>query len=301
MTGDRRRGRAPARVAAGGAHEGTWDVGGGVLDIHQVPGARDQWVLALNGIPQSHVDLADPRTLSFDYIRWAAAVVDAVIDLTAGGRAGAAVDAVHLGAGAGTLPRWVAATRPGSRQLVLDPDERLLAVVREVLGLRAGHGLRIRPEDGRTGLAAVPGASQDVVVRDAFAGMAVPPQLQTVEFVTEVARVLRPSGTYVANLSDRAPFGRLAAEVATATAVLPHVLAVTDPATLRGRRLGNLLLVASRSPLDGVASALTRVLASDPLPARVLDRVGLVSRLPRARPLRDGDDTPEPPEQPSWS
>jgi spermidine synthase len=183
---------------------------------------------------------------------------------------------------------------------VLDPDEALLGVVRDVLGFRSSGGLRVRPQDGRAGLAAVADASQDLVVRDAFSGMGVPGPLQTVEFVHEVARVLAPGGTYVANLSDRAPFGRLAVEVATVQEVLPEVVAVTDPATLRGRRLGNVILLASGGSVAGAVDRLTRVLASDPLPARVLDATALRSRLPRSRPLHDGDDTPAPPDQPSW-
>lgn len=69
--------------------------------------------LEVDGTPQSHVDLDDPGTLRFEYV----ARMGAVIDLVRGPRE--PVTAVHLGAGALSLPRYVAHTRPGSRQQVV--------------------------------------------------------------------------------------------------------------------------------------------------------------------------------------
>jgi spermidine synthase len=268
-------------------------VAGGTAEIRPVPGAVDEWVLTIDGIAQSHVDLADPTHLVHEYVGWIAASVDAA---TPAG----ALSCVHLGAGAGTLARWVATTRPGSRQVVLDPDAALLDAVRATLGLPRA-GLRVRAEDGRAGLARLPDDSHQVVIRDAFVGTAVPPHLMTVEFVAEVARVLTSTGVYLTNVGDRAPFATTAVDAATVRAVLPHVAAVSDPATLRGRRTGNVVLVASRADLSAVVDRLTRVLASAPLPARVLRDEALRSRLPGSRPRRDADPPLLGPPPARWS
>ena len=56
----------------------------------------------------AHVDTADPTHLFFEYLRRIGHVADAFAP------AGAPVRALHLGGGALTLPRYLAATRPGS-------------------------------------------------------------------------------------------------------------------------------------------------------------------------------------------
>ncbi|WP_031094165.1 spermidine synthase-like protein, partial [Streptomyces sp. NRRL S-15] len=76
---------------------------------------RDRaWLLTVDGAPQSYVDLDEPEHLEFEYVRRLGHVVDRA------GAPGAPLDVVHLGGGALTLPRYVAATRPGSRQDVAE-------------------------------------------------------------------------------------------------------------------------------------------------------------------------------------
>lgn len=270
---------------------GTWPVAGGTAELAAVAGTS-QWLLRIDGIDQSHVDLADPTHLAFDYIRW----IGHVIDLAA--PQGQDLHTVHVGAGAGTLARYVAAARPGSRQVLLDPDTALLAVVRDQLGLHTTSHLKLRDVDGRDGLAALPQQRYHLVVRDAFAGMAVPPRLITTGFAREVARVLLPGGVYVANLSDAAPFAALHAEAATAMSLWRHVAAVAEPATLRGRRTGNAVLVATDRALP--ALELSRRLAGGAAPARLLGPQQLRDRVGDTPPLLDGGPLPESPGRPSW-
>ena len=63
--------------------------------------------VVVDGTPQSHVDLDDPTHLAFEYVRRIGHAVDLLPE--------GPVTALHLGAGALTLPRYVEATRPGSR------------------------------------------------------------------------------------------------------------------------------------------------------------------------------------------
>ena len=66
-------------------------------------------MLLIDGVPQSHVDLEDPGYLDFEYVRRIGHVIDEAAP------AGQPLRVLHLGAGALTLARYVAATRPGRR------------------------------------------------------------------------------------------------------------------------------------------------------------------------------------------
>ena len=165
----------------------------------------------VNGVPSSYVHLDDPTVLAFEYMQQMACLLDA---LPAG-----PLTVVHVGAAGCSLARYVAAVRPGSRQLALDPDPTLLELVREWFGLPRAPELRLRAQDGRAGLAGLRPGSVDVVVRDAFVEALTPTHLTTSGFLDEVARTLRPGGLYVANIADRAPLTLTRREVATALGV----------------------------------------------------------------------------------
>jgi len=151
----------------------------------------------------------------------------------------------------------VAATRPGSHNLVLELDPEVLATAHEELGLVTGAGLEVPTGDARPGIGEVPSAAVHLVVGDAFGGLAVLWHLATREMVTEVARVLRPGGLYILNVIDYPPLRFARAELATLRDVFPHV-GVLGPATLAtGRSGGNVILVASDAalPVDAILAA----------------------------------------------
>jgi spermidine synthase len=264
-------------------------VAGGTAELLADADRDGSWVLLVNGTPQSHVDLDDPVHLEFEYVRR----LGHVLDLAA--EPGAPIDVVHLGGGALTLPRYVAVTRPGSRQRVVEIDQPLTDLVRELLPLPRGARVRVRADDARAGLTALPPASADVVVTDVFAGARTPAHLTSVEFATEVRRVLRPGGVCAANVADGPPLRFARGQVATLRAVFRHVCLLAEPGTLRGRRFGNLVAVASDAPLP--VAALVRRCAADPMPARVVDGPALATFAGGARPVHDADavDSPEPP------
>ncbi|WP_127480051.1 spermidine synthase [Nocardioides pantholopis] len=244
------------------------------------------YVLRLDGHDQSHVDLADPTRLAFDYVRRMGDVLDAW------GRPGEPVRVVHVGGAAMTLPRYVAATRPRSAQVVLEPAADVTELVREELPLPRRSGIKVRPVDGRTGLAAFRAESLDVVLVDAYAGGRVPGDLVTAEHAALAARVLAPGGLLLLNLVDRAPFAWTRRVVAAVRTAFPETMISAEPATLRGRRAGNLLLVAGR---DGVPLADLRArAASSPAPYRVLDDRQVSDSMGGGEPFTDSDTTPSP-------
>jgi spermidine synthase len=261
-------------------------VAGGTAELLADADRDGSWMLLVEGTPQSHVDLDDPAHLEFEYVRR----MGHVLDLAAA--PGAPIDAVHLGGGALTLPRYVAVTRPGSRQRVVEIDQPLTDLVREHLPLPRGARIRVRNDDARTGLAALRDAAADVVVTDVFAGARTPAHLTTVEFAADVHRVLRPGAFYVANVADGPPLRFARAQVATLRSVFRHVCLLAEPGTLRGRRFGNLVAVASDDELP--LAQLTRRCAADPMPSRVVDGRDLDRFAGSARPVRDADAVPSP-------
>lgn len=240
---------------------------------------RRGWTLYLNGVPSSHVDLDDPTRLDFEYVRWFA---DAVGVLAPEGRP---MRVTHLGGAGCTFARYLAATRPGSRQVVLEIDAEVLEVAKRAFALRSGPRLRLRVADARAGLADLTDGGQDVVVRDAFSGASVPSHLATLEFLTEVRRVLADAGLYLANLADDPKLAVARREAATVLASFARVALIAEPGQLNGRRYGNVVLAGSDAALP--ETALVRRLASDAVPARLLGTDEVRNFSSGYRPLRD--------------
>jgi spermidine synthase len=201
-------------------------------------------LLILNSAHHSYVDLRDPRHLEFAYVQWLAAVTDALSPAPA-----SPIDALHLGGGGFTMPGYLRATRPGSRQLVLELDGGLVELDRRKLGLVTGPDLRVRVGDARVGLAAQPAAAYDLVIGDAFGYLVVPWHLSTREMMAQVARTLRPGGIYAQNVIDHPPDRFVKAELATVASVLPHVALIAPPDALSGSTGSNFVIVASKNPL----------------------------------------------------
>lgn len=242
------------------------DVDHGSAELISDPDRPQAWTLLLNGTAQSHVDLADPEHLEFEYVRRIAHVVDLL------GEPARPLRALHLGGGAWTLARYLAATRPGSGQTVVELDAALAELVRHRLpGPGPADGLEIRTGDARAALSGFGDATFDLVVLDVYAGARIPAQFGTAEFLAGVTRVLAPGGTYVANLGDGAPWPFLPGQVATAGAAFAELAVLAAPDVLRGRRFGNLVLLGRSGDEPMPVAALTRRAAADPFPARVLD------------------------------
>jgi hypothetical protein len=252
----------------------------------------DSWLLFMDGVPQSGVDLEDPGYLEFEYVRRIGHAADLAFP------PGAPLRVLHLGGGALTLPRYLAHTRPGSRQLVAEVDDVLTDLVRTHLPLPAGHAIRVRAADARAVAESVPPASYDLVIADVFAGAVTPPHLTTAEFTAATARAQRPGGIYAVNVAagplpagtpgPRSPGDGLSSArsaVATVRSVYPETAMIAEPGVLRGRRRGNLVILGSAQPLP--EAALSRAAAADPFPARVVTGTELRRFAGSARAVTD--------------
>jgi spermidine synthase len=206
-------------------------------------------ILYLDTARHSYVDLEDPTHLEFEYVRAIAAVTDVLRD------EGESLSALHIGGGGLTLPRYLAEVRPGTESLVLEVDPGVVAIDRERLELQTSDRLRVRVTDGRVGLADEAEGTRDLVVGDAFGGLSVPWQLTTREAVELVDRALADDGVYAINLIDHPPLAFVRAELATLRAVFPHVALLARIPVLNGEDGGNVVAVASRSPIPAEALA----------------------------------------------
>ncbi|MYT30541.1 MULTISPECIES: fused MFS/spermidine synthase [unclassified Streptomyces] len=252
---------ARSRRGRGGPESVTGTVGGGVAELRPDRDRPRGWTLLIDGAPQSHVDLDDPAHLEFSYQRRLGHIADLAAP------PGAPLRVVHLGGGALTLARYVAATRPRSTQQVVEIDAPLVDLVRARLPLERTWRIRVRGADARAGLARVPDGWADLVIGDVFAGARTPAHLTSAEFVAEVRRALRPGGWYAANLADGPPLSFLRGQIATVHTVFPELALTAEPAVLRGRRFGNAVLLAADGPLP--VAELTRRAAGDPHAGRV--------------------------------
>lgn len=243
-------------------------------------------MLLMDSVRQSYVVLDDPEYLDFEYVQFVASALATLPD--------GPLAFVHIGGGGLTLPRYLEVSRPGSRHLVLEPDEELMALVRKRLPLPRRHSIRVRPVDGAAGIAAMRAKYADVVVLDAFADGLVPSELTTQEFFADVARVLRPSGVLLANIVDEPGLKYVGRVVAGLREAFADVALVASGDVLRGRRFGNVVLMAGRTELD--IDELRRQMARQPFPAGVRHGEELDRKFRGAKPFRGADNatSPEP-------
>ena len=230
----------------------------------------DRWVpgsftLVVDGTPQSHVNLDDPSQLFFEYVQRIGHVIDQL------GMPGEPITALHLGAGALTLPRYIEATRPGSRQQVIEIESDLVDLVRSQLPLPRNASIRIRHGDAREVLGTLPGGLRgeiDLLVVDVFSGARTPAHVTSLEFYREAVALLKPAGIVVANVADGPGLAFARGQAATMLAATGHVAALAETQILKGRRFGNVVMVGSREklPLDWMP----RLLAGGPHPSKVV-------------------------------
>lgn len=227
-----------------------------------VPGA---FTLVVDGTPQSHVNLENPSELFFEYIQRIGHVIDQLR------LPGEPITAVHLGAGAFTLPRYIEATRTGSRQQVVEIESDLVDLVRAHLPLPRAASIRVRHGDAREVLGKFPAGLRgevDLLVVDVFSGARTPAHVTSIEFYTEAVALLKPDGVVVANVADGPGLSFARGQAATMLAATGNVAALAETQILKGRRFGNVVMVGSRQALP--MEWMPRLLAGGPHPSKVV-------------------------------
>ncbi|WP_047263437.1 spermidine synthase [Corynebacterium mustelae] len=250
---------------------GIYETSTGTVELRPDAYRSGAWEILVNGVPSSHIS-DNPAQLDYEYMRWISIGVSAFIDNNLDPDR---LRITHLGGGACTLAWHFADRYPSSRNTVVEIDAKLATLVRDWFPIPAAPRVKIRVGDARTVLESVQPNSRDVIIRDVFSGAITPHSLTTIQFARMAARALAANGLYVANCGDHKELTVARSELMTLAKVFPHVAAIADPPMFKGRRYGNIILLASTLPLptsgDAMAAALTRQLLGGAVPAQYKD------------------------------
>ncbi|MDO4927706.1 MAG: fused MFS/spermidine synthase [Corynebacterium sp.] len=266
MGSRKKRGSSQTTSSSATPEAGIYSISTGEVELKRDPYGNNAWEIYVNGVPSSHIN-TDPSDLAFEYMRWMTACIQ---DFLAINPPPYSLRVTHLGGGACSLARWFVATYPGSKNTVIEVDATLATLVRDWFNLPKAPRLKIRVADAAVAVRDFREASRDIIIRDVFAPDTTPRELCTLEFHQQCAASLEENGIYVANCGDHRDLTHARSELATMAKVYPHLAAVADPAMLKGRRYGNIVLLGSKRPIEPSPS-LERILRTDPIPAGFRD------------------------------
>jgi spermidine synthase len=153
--------------------------------------------LILDNLIHSINDVKDPSFLDYDYIR----IYEEVVSWQMSHRG--SVDALFIGGGGYTFPRYMEVKYPGARIDVVEIDPEVTHVVYEYLGLPRSTTIRSFNEDGRWFVMNSKDKGRyDFIFGDAFNDLSIPYHLTTKEFARQMKELLKPDGMLIANLID---------------------------------------------------------------------------------------------------
>jgi len=256
----------PKGSVVNGPVEGVYYIDTGDCELIADQDNSTGWLLKINGVMSSHIDLADPLFLDFEYMRWMAALIESRWPPSAAHK----LRGLHLGGGACSMARYFSAAYPDARQVVVELDGKLAEYVRGWFDLPKAPLLRIRVGEARAVTETLTAQTRDFIIRDVFAGAFTPRPLTTAEFTAHAKRVLAPGGLYVANSGDAPDLKNAREDAATIAAAFKHTVIIADPAMLKGRRYGNMVMAGSDEPF-GDDPQLRRRLLGGAVPAHLWD------------------------------
>lgn len=237
----------------------------------------DAWILLIDGVPQSRLEPVGTATTLVS-VQW----------MLLGLGDGSPIRCAHLGGGLLTLPRALAAARPGSSQRVIELEPALVQLVADRFALP--EGVEVEVADARAWITSAAPASWDAVTVDVFAGGRIPAAFTSLEFYGAVRDALRPGGTLVVNSVAGPELDYTRRQLATLRTLFEHVGMIVQGSALHGARFGNATLLASAAPLDvdGIRGALRGHASKGALLTDLDELVG------GAAPVTDADAVPSP-------
>ncbi|MGM7776291.1 spermidine synthase [Arthrobacter sp. KNU-44] len=254
----------PAGTKPNGPVEGVYYIDTGDCELVADPDNSNGWLLKINGVMSSHIDVAEPLFLDFEYMRWIAALVESKWPPESKPK----LRALHLGGGACSLARYFHAAYPDARQVVVELDGKLAEYVRGWFDLPKAPLMRIRVGEAREVTEGLTPDTRDLIIRDVFAGALTPRALTTREFNDHASKVLAPGGLYVVNSGDAPDLKNAREDAATIADTFAHTMIIADPAMLKGRRYGNMIMAGSHEPF-GDDPQLARKLLGGAVPAHI--------------------------------
>ncbi len=182
--------------------------------------------LVLDHLIHSFSSLDDPTYLQYGYETVYAEMTDFHAQL----RGSNTLNALFIGGGGYTYPRYIEAVYPGSSIEVLEIDPEVTLTAYQQLGLKRGGSIHTLNGDARSSLQSMPRTHQyDLIFGDAYNDLSVPYHLTTREFDVLVHEALRADGYYMANLIDNYQHGQfLKAFARTLRQVFSHVYLLSN-------------------------------------------------------------------------
>ncbi|KAA0975302.1 spermidine synthase [Paeniglutamicibacter gangotriensis] len=225
-----------------------------------VPGS---WVLSLGGAEQSHVNVARPGDIFYEYLRRLANHVDEH------GQPGEPLRVLHLGAGALTLARYIETKRPGSVQVAVDLERELLDFVLDALPMGERGNLTTIIGDARHVLTEeLANEEFDIIVLDIFSGSGAPAHLTVPDFYSEMNARLRPGGVVLVNVGDDPPLAFADTQIQAMSEIFATIIASAPTEIFTRKYPGNMILAGTQSRID--LAMVDRLRAAGPHPGMVL-------------------------------
>ncbi|WP_010524286.1 spermidine synthase [Nesterenkonia sp. F] len=253
-------------------------------------------VLAIDGAEQSHVEVDDPEVLLHDYTVRKAAILRTAARELASPHAGGT--ALHLGAGALTMPRWLAHRAPGLEHTVVDIEPELVDFVLEHVPMRPAPRSIVADAARVFDDGALAGEQFDIMMVDLFNSSEAPEALTSTAFHRTTLGATAEGGLLLMNLGDEPPMDFAAEQVRRVAQALDLLdaaqddggdgadggdrgddlwgrLLLTAPAdVVAGEAEGNLVLAVSpQAPF--LETTLNAVWASGPHPGETLTGAAL--------------------------
>jgi len=203
-------------------------------------------ILRLDRTTHSYVIPDDPLFLRYDYIK----IFSELISYTC--RDNAAPGFLHLGGGGYSLPRYLDAVYPHSKNDVVEIDPAVTQVAHQELGLPPDTDIRTFNQDARLYLVQRDaGQKYDVVVGDVFSDYSTPYHLTTLEFARLVKQHMKPDGIYLVNIIDSFRDGQyMPAFINTLGSVFEHIHVFSRSANWEDGMLSNYVIAAADNPID---------------------------------------------------
>lgn len=245
-------------------------------------------VLVLDHLVHSYVSLTDPTRLDYAYEKVYADIVQYLSQTRP------AMNALFIGGGGYTFPRYMEHVYPTSNLEVIEIDPDVTRVVYEELGLPQDSRIVTHNMDGRIFFnGSAPKGKYDLILGDAFNDLSIPYHLTTLEFNQKLKETLKPDGFFLANIIDNPKRGAfLRPYVNTLRKVFPHVTIAAMGAGWNASAQNTLIVVASMVPLDPQTfmDTLTQLNGGKEPVARIMPEEELVQYLQQGTRLVLTDD-----------
>src|SRR5437667_1044072 len=206
--------------------------------------------LILDHLVHSYNSLEDPNFLEYGYIKVYAEVAEYLAQRVPD----QAIRVLYVGGGGYTLPRHIEATYPNARQEIMEIDPGVTQTVYEQLGVdRQSPNLTTYNVDGPlmlNQLAETNAGVYDLIIGDAFNDLSIPYHLTTLEFDTQLKRLLKDDGFYLALVIDKLRGGKfMPAYTSTVLQVFPAVQVMADAEPWQSTAPSTYVVAAGISPV----------------------------------------------------